>query len=408
MRRGWLGGCAATLVWAASAWPASAWAAPPVCPHETPKSGEWRVVRGFGVGPTKGAAIQAAEQNARADLRQQLEGAFDEIGLEGLLSSLNFTMYPPEHDPSSGEACVLGLAEDVKLGETVRRHVSALDQQLVTLAAAVQGKLKRADRLRVEVPLWPGVWTKAEPARDLRNHLLGRLVGVEVSDHRPTRVLAGEVTAAGDTCRWVPLLEDSRTKGRVSLGEVRFHPLALGQKRCEAPAVAGGGELPRPRVGVGGLRVTLTTTLPTTIPCGGAPFQVEVQTNQPAWVRLYSVTSQGEVMLVMPDREVNGSEPVTTPANPARYIHLGAGIRSGLFAVAVPKSQAFPTLGVDQPGCLGHQGLQWHTLPSTASVYGAAVQVKPPLSPGCSVQPDDQRANNQTLAAIAELPRCEH
>lgn len=402
-RSAWATGAAALLLGA------TALAAPLVCPHDTPKSGEWRVVRGYGVGPTQGQAFEEAQKNARASLQQQVGGAIDDMGRDLMIAGLNFTIYPGEYDPTTGEACVLGIVKDENLGQSVRGHVAALEASLDTLTAALKGRLKSADRLRVEVPLWAGAWTSGEPARDLRNHLMGRLVGTPLTDHKPTRVLTGEVTAAGAECRWVPLLHDPRAKAQEALGEVRFNPLALGLTSCQAPPAAGGHALPTARTGSGGLRVTLTTSQPTITPCGGEPFQAEISTNQPARVRLYSVASDGKVLLDLPEVHLAADTPfsVTTPENPLRHVLLAPGVVSGLYAVALPESQAFPALGADGAGCLSTAGWDPHRrLPEAAAVDGKAVMVRAPHEAGCPKDPEIQGWHNRLLAAVKSLPRC--
>lgn len=392
-----IGGVGATQAWAA-----------PTCPHQTPKAGEWRVVRGYGQGATKGQAIEAAQRNAQLQLRTQLKGAHDDQTLNQLVSGLNFTIYPSEYDAESQEACVLGIVENINLGATQKAHSAQLDEGITALAERIKEKLKKNDRLFLDVPEWAGLWPGAEPARELRNHLQGRLEGVTLAQQRPTHMLRGEVTGAGGQCRWVPLLEQGAGKVQFPLGEVLFHPLALGLQRCEGAQVVGNHPLPKAKQGETGLALTLTTTLSTTTPCGGEPFQIELQSNQAAHVRLYSIASDGRAMMLMPQLSVKPGEPVaiTDPLNPARHVHLQEGVVSGLFAVGLPERETFPDLAVHEVGCMGKGGLNLSKLPPTAAIDGAALTVKAPNAPGCSQESERISWHSALLQTLEALPTC--
>jgi hypothetical protein len=387
------------------------------CPHHTPQSGDWMVVRGYGTGP-KVEAIRKAREDARRAVAALVRGAHSEAVVGAFMETFNTTLTPPHYDPANRTACVLGIAPKGAIPAAIQAESAALDRALTALAGDVRARLKERHTLRIELPIWGTGRDAGALGQALFVQLQGAFTGTRTAEHRPHATLAGQLgpAAGGDRCVFVPTLK-RRGAGAIRLSPIDLDPKVLNAKDCRpAPPPQSTAYLADAQLGLdaggrrgaSGLEVSLTTSARPDQLCGGELFDLRVHTNQPAQVRVYSVAEDGRTLLGWAHGPVDGEWRVT-PAPTSVRLDGGQGYR--IVAVATPVKAGFgalvPSVPAGQPGaCMGPDGLATRRLPAQAAVATFTHGVRDPAAPGCPPDPALRERHQAVLAAVRALPRC--
>ncbi len=366
------------------------------CPAKTPPEDRWYVQRGYGSGDAVPAKRDAID-DARSRLIDAVRAAWPAVVVKMAEAEVNTTWVEPLYNPTTRQACAIAILRKTDLGELgLNALTKDLDDALATLAGDVAARVRRAP-LRIDAP----TWARGPSAGELGARLVVRLEGpftgkkVRLVTRRGKWVLGGDLTTDGARCRLQPWLQ--RGDARTPLAPVSFDPRAVGLSDCVAPTSDGlsdgrigldNGSRPSPD----GLRVELTAPLERGMLCGGVPFEMEVRTNRPADVRVYSVTEDGRVMGGW-EKRVSG--PWRVEPAPAA-VRLANGERFRDVAVAVPPG-----------GCITRPGtfLATRALPH-AAVAAFTYGVWAPGTGDCPPDPAAADLHRRLLEAIAAVPTC--
>lgn len=252
--------------------------------------------------------------------------------------------------------------------------------------------------------------------------------GPLVVDGRAIGVICGAETQSGQGPGWAVsahYLENGGLK-RVPSGQVcsasALPPLSLLDVKASATLLK--SDLPVSlvsdevlgltkgrRVGGTSLQATLAVTFgDTQLLCPGESVELKVRTSAPAFVRIYSVSCDGRVLLAdNPDQPVDGVVVVSKATN---AFDIGQG-SYGLVLVAVPAvgdvAQAFGDVALRRRKCLTPPGttLAATQFPSTAALHAVTYAFDSFDNKRCQPNPETQAWHKAKVDALLALPSCD-
>ena len=333
------------------------------CPVPRPPADTWLFRRGYGAGEPgeagRAMTSRAAEEDARQRLIDSVRKAVTPQELAEVEAHIDMTWRPVHYDPARGEACAVAVLATKHLGKGLRSDSESLDARLAAVAKAAVALPK------VRPPLWidPPVWDDGRPTEGAGHALVMRMTGalaaaeVALAVKPAGPVLSGTLGPDPLGCRFQPWLARSKGK-RVPLGAIVFPARALGLVTCAHPTDAFTADarlgIAGEQAGAGGLRVRLRAASWSGMLCEGVPFELTVEPTAPAWVQLFSVADDGQVLAWFEPMRLDG--PYTPTPWPVEVLLRGE-LRSRIVAVAVPERRGKKALrGGPPPGCLARPG----------------------------------------------------
>ncbi len=383
-------------------------ALPQFCNYKKPEGFNLLVVRGYGKGEDPSVARQRAQAQARKLLQDQVrEARGAAVAREAALSLEN---QPGHYDPIRKEACAVAVLDLDRLGRRTAKARDALKTRLKELAQQVKPLLKHKG-LKVEFPIWSQRSQIEALGRRLQPLLVGAFVGVKLGGKRSSKLL-GLLSASGADCVLQPLLQGYKEESKQALSPIYFAPAALGLADCKPPppSIVSDDNLGLEfgqRGGQGGLEIKLEVALRGEMVCPMDPLPILVESNQPAWLRLYSVADNGQTMLgwasEAPLRRWRIEDALAVRLRGQRY---------RLVAVGIPAVMGADGFGARAPGppaahCMA-QGLAFgpQLFPPQASLSASRYGVWPLKKARCVRDRTQRKRHEQILSVLETLPGC--
>lgn len=401
------------------------------CLADLPPYAFWARNQGWGSGSNASTALAAAVQDARRRLMDERGRDLSAIEKQELARAIDTSYYRPKSRCRGGscEACAVAIVQSTKLGPSLGEAGWQLADALRTCVGTFCGQFSGRQKLRVRVsaPVWADGRSAEKMGPALAMQLKGALGGandagapelVFVGQHggRVDVTLGGELSQHADGCSLVLRYRIEGEDYWHYLEPATFHPRALALRDCRPPpetfvSDSRMGLEQGERTGSGGLRFeAVEAPIVDGRLCEGSAFVPKVRLNQRAWLRVYSVTSDGRVMLGwVSDKAVTRWSPKSD--NPAVPIRMDDDQQYRIVFVAVPEDAGPEGFGqelLDQTFCVAPTGtgLDLRRLPVEGAAQALTFSVVEPGRGDCPEDPEGEALVRRLREVLDGLREC--